>query len=142
MPCTITFSLLTESLAGNIGDDWEYTVYAKVYNPGMTGGGSLRVDEHQLAPGSTQACPPGQVVIPAGDCGTGPRVELTLTAVEADFLVDDKGSNVLSVLMECPGPGGPPFVLEPEITARVREAPGFLGGAASLKVKARLVARC
>ena len=144
MDCKITFSLVQESLAGDIGDDWKYSVQAKVFNPGLTGAGTINVPEHRLTPGTSQP-PPGPaqaVVIPAGACGTGPRVELTVNATEVDWLIDDKGSKVVTVPMECPGPGGPPFTLEPEVAVPVRESPRFLGGSATLRVKVRLVAAC
>jgi hypothetical protein len=144
MACKITFSLLEESLRGDIGDDWTYTVEAVVLNPTVTGSGMITVKEHRLRPGSTQAVPGAMhtVAIPAGPCETGAHVELTLRAREVDFLVDDRGSNVIMVPVECPGLNGPPFTIEPEIEARVREAPGFLGGEATLTVKARLVSTC
>jgi len=144
MECKITFSLVLESLVGDIGDDWEYSVQAKVFNPGLTGAGTIGIPEHQLAPGRSQP-PPGagqSVVIPAGACGTGPRVELTVNATEVDWLIDDHGSNVIVVPMECPGPGGPPFTIQPEISVVVRESPRFFGGSATLKVKVSLVAAC
>lgn len=99
MSCKITMSLVTESLAGNIGDDWEYSVEAKVFNPGLTGAGTINVPEHQLIPGSTQAPPGGgrAVSITAGNCATGPRVALTVDATEVDWLIDDHDSNVLNV---------------------------------------------
>lgn len=144
MECKITFSLVLESLVGDIGDDWEYSVQAKVFNPGLSGVGTISVPEHQLTPGTSQAPPgPGQAVeIPAGACGTGPQVELTVNATEVDWLIDDEGSNVIVVPMECPGPGGPSFTIEPEISVRVRESPRFLSGSATFKVRVRLVATC
>jgi hypothetical protein len=145
MECKITFSLILESLVGDIGDDWKYSVRAEVLNPGPTGAGTINVPEHRLTPGTSQLPPGvGQIVIPAGACGTGPRVKLTLNATEVDFLIDDKGSNTITVPMECPGPGGGTFTLapDPEIQVSVRESPGILGGAATLKVKVRLVAAC
>lgn len=144
MACKISFSLVLESLTGDIGDDWEYSVQAKVFNSALTGAGGISIPEHRLTPGTSQQPPgPVQVIeIPAGDCGTGPRVELTVTATEVDWAVDDHGSNVMVVPMECPGPGGPAFIIEPEIAVRVREAPRFLGGVAVFRVKVRLVASC
>ena len=144
MACKIAFSLLQESLRGDIGDDWAYTVEAVVLNPAVTGSGTITVDEHRLRPGTTQAVPGAMqaVVIPAGPCASGARVELTLRAREVDFLVDDRGSNVIMVPVECPAVNGPPFTIEPEIEARVREAPGFLGGEATLTVRVRLVSTC
>lgn len=144
MKCQITLDLVSESLDGDIGDDWAYSVEAKVFNPGLTGAGTISVPEHTLKPGSSQGSPGRNlaVKIPAGACGTGPKVELTLNATEVDLILDDEGSNVIQVPMECPGPGGPPFTLEPEIVAKVLENPNFLGGAAKLTIKVRLTATC
>lgn len=144
MACVITLSLLQESLSGDIGNDWEYKVRADMVDPMVFGSGVIEVPEHLLRPGVTQAPPdPARSVeLEAGDCGAEVRVRLTLEATEVDWLVDDQGSNVLVITVECPPPGSAPKVFEPEISARVREAPGFQGGPAVLRVKVRLVARC
>ena len=143
MACEIVFSLLTESVTGDIGDDWEYTVRAEVRNPMVISTGGISCPEHKLTPGTTQPAPnTGAVVIRAGECGTGPTVRLVLHAKEVDLLVDDKGSNELIVPMECPGPGGAPWTIEPEIVARVKERPALKPKEATLRIKVRLTARC
>jgi hypothetical protein len=145
MPCTVTFTLLQESLTGDVGNDWHYTVRADMIDPMVFGSGTIEVPEHLLRPGSTQIPPNADqaVELDGGEhCGGETRVRFTLEATEVDFLVDDHGSNVLVVPVECPAPGGEPITTEPEISARVKEAPGFQGGVAVLKVKVRLVARC
>ncbi len=142
MDCTITFSLLSESLTGDIGEDWEYKVEARVFNPGLTGAGVVTVREHKLSPGTTQPIPASieSIVLPAGPCNTGPVVELILQAREIDWLIDDGGSSLIRVPLECPGPGGPSNIIEPEISVRVREVPSIRRRFATLRVQVRLVA--
>ena len=142
MDCAITFSLLSESLAGDIGEEWEYSVEARVFNPELTGAGVITVAEHRLRPGTSKPIPAfiESIVLPAGPCNTGPVVELILRARELDWLIDDDGSNLIRVPVECPGPGGPSNIIEPEISARVREVPSIRGRFATLKVQVRLVA--
>jgi hypothetical protein len=144
MTCKITLSLVSESLTGDVGNDWAYSLKADMLDPLVFGSGIFQVTEHLLRPGSTQE-PPNQgraIQLDAGECGAEVRVRLTLEATEVDFLVDDHGSNVLVVPVMCPAPGGEPISIEAEIAARVKEAPGFQGGVAELRVKVRLVARC
>ena len=144
MPCLITMTLLQESLTGDIGNDWQYTVRADMVDPMVFGSGVLQVREHLLRPGATQAPPdPDQSMeLEAGECGGETRVRLTLEATEVDWLMDDTATNVLMVTVPCPVPGSEPIVLEPEIAARVKEAPSLVGGPAVLRIKLRLVARC
>lgn len=144
MECKITFSILSEGLTGDIGDDWEYTVTARVFTPALTSVGTITIDEHRLEPGITQQ-PPGGVqgiTLRGGLCGETPRVELTVKAREIDWLFDDDGSHQISVELPCPGPAAPSVTLEPEIAVRVRETPKLLGGSATIRIKVRLVATC
>lgn len=144
MTCRITLSLIQESLTGDVGNDWAYSVRADMLDPMVFGSGTILVPEHLLRPGTAQP-PPSQgraIQLDAGDCGTEVRVRLTLEATEVDFFVDDHGSNVLVVPVECPAPGGEPYTIEVDIAARVKEAPGFQGGVAELSVKVKLVGRC
>jgi len=159
MACMITVSVVEESVAGNIGDDWKYSIAAKAIDPAGTavetrpaagrlsapvyGSGRIAVPEHLLKPGATQ--PPPQaagVKIPAGPCGTRVRVELTLEATEVDWLVDDPGTQKTTVAVDCPGSGKPPSTVETSISVTVREHPKLLGGEATFTVKLRLVANC
>jgi hypothetical protein len=144
MTCKITLSLVSESLTGDVGNDWTYSVRADLLDPLVFGSGTISVPEHLLRPGTTQAPPnPGRAIqLSAGDCGASVSVRLTLEATEVDFLVDDHGSNVMVIPVECPGPGGEPYTVDAEIAARVKEAPGFQGGVAELRIKVKLVARC
>ena len=144
MPAKIIFSLVSESLTGDIGSEWQYLVKADTMDPMVYGSGSIEVPYHVLRPGSTQTPPNAgrAVLLEAGDCDSEVSVRLTLEATEVDWLVDDHGSNTVVVPVRCPKPGDEPTATEPSITARVREAPGYHGGVAELKVKVRLVARC
>jgi hypothetical protein len=63
-------------------------------------------------------------------------------AREVDLLVDDKGSNETVIPMECPGPGGAPYIIEPTIAVQVKESPGLRKAGATLTIKVRLTARC
>ena len=144
MPCNVTLTLLQESLTGDVGSDWQYTVRADMVDPKVFGSGSIGVPSHKLRPGATQAPPNAgeELALEAGECGGKVGVRLTPQATELDWLVDDHGSNVLVVQVKCPAPGGEPITTDAEIAARVREAPVSTGGVAVLKVKVRLVARC
>jgi hypothetical protein len=159
MGCTITVSVVEESVAGNIGDDWKYSITAKAVNPAGTttpipatagrivaheyGSGKIAVPEHLLKPGTSQ--PPPKVAgvkIAAGPCGTRVHVELTLAATEVDWLVDDPGTQKTTVAVDCPGSGKPPASVDTSISVTIREHPKLLGGEATFTVKLRLVASC
>lgn len=144
MPAEITLSLVQESLTGDVGNDWQYTVKADLIDPLVFGSGVIEVHEHLLRPGATQAPPESThpVALAAGDCGAETRLRLTLEATEVDWLIDDNASNVTMITVQCPAAGAEPTVAEHEIEARVREAPGFQGGLAVLKLKLRVTARC
>jgi hypothetical protein len=159
MGCMITVSVVEESVTGNIGDDWKYSIAAKAVNPAGTtppipamagrivaheyGSGRIAVPEHLLKPGTSQ--PPPKVAgvkIAAGPCGTRVRVELTLEATEVDWLVDDPGTQKATVAVDCPGSGKPPSSVDTSISVTIREHPKLLGGEATFTVKLRLVAAC
>jgi hypothetical protein len=143
MACEIVFSLVQEFLAGDIGDDWEYSVLAEVRNPTVVSSGEIRCPEHKLTPGTNQPPPNSSaIVLRAGDCGTSPSVRLVIHAKEVDLLVDDKGSNETIIPMECPGPGGAPYIIDPTISVHVKERPSLRPAGATLTIKVRLVARC
>ena len=143
MPCKIIFSLVRESLSGDVGSEWEYVVKADLMDPMVFGSGQIEVPYHVLRPGSTQAPPNAgrAVMLDAAEGGAETSVRLTLEAKEVDWLVDDHGSNVQVISVNCPAPGAEPVATEASISARVREAPGFQGGSAVLTIKVRMVAR-
>ena len=144
MSSQITLTLLQESLSGDIGSDWKYQLKADLIDPLVFGSGLIEVSEHLLRPGATQAPPESThpITLAAGDCGAETRLRLTLEATEVDWLIDDNASNVSMITVRCPAPGAEPTVAEHEVAARVREAPGFQGGLAVLKLKVRVVAEC
>ena len=144
MPCTILMTVVRESLEGDIGDDWTYTVGATVLNPTVVGTGDISVEEHTLSPGTTQEPPQPtrSLSLPAGPCGKQARVQLKLVAREVDALVDDTGDSSTSVSLTCPAADGPPIYVEQDIAVKVYEEPRVLGGEATLTVSVQLVASC
>ena len=144
MDCKIRFSIVSEGLTGDIGDDWEYSVTARVYNPTLSSVGTISVDEHRLEPGTTQRPPVGAqgITLRGGPAGSSVRVELSVRAREVDWIFHDDGSDQISVDLYCPAADEPPVTLEPEIAVSVRETPRIFGGTARLKIKVRLVASC
>jgi hypothetical protein len=144
MACKITYWVEQESVAGDVGNDWSYSVIARVYNPTLLGAGELRQHEHRLDPGSSSP-PPNRkrVQLPAGESGSSPAVLLVLSATEVDWLSDDTATNQMVIVLQCPEPGAPPLVREVDITVRVTESSRivkfFTGDkAADLTVKVKL----
>ena len=145
MACTITISLVEESVEGDIGDDWTYSVAATVYDAAdaILGSGRIAVPEHILKPGASQPPPqPAGVKIFAGECDARVHVELVLQAAEVDWLVDDPARQKILVPLECPGAGKAPVTTEATISVKVRESPQVLRGEAVFNVTLRLVATC
>ena len=144
MGCKVTVSLLAERQDGPIGDDWRYSVEAKVFNQGLQGKGVIKVPKHTLSSGHTQAPPgpPAPMELSAGSCGEDVLVRLTVNAAEVDWLISDKGSGSLDVNLRCPGPGEPRAIKEVDITVGVRESPGITGETSIFKSTIRIVAEC
>jgi hypothetical protein len=145
MACTITISLVEESVQGDIGDDWKYSITATARDPedAITGTGRISVAEHVLKPGTAQPPPtPAGVKISGGECGTRVHVELAVQATEVDWLVDDPASQKVLVAIECPGAGKPPVTSDASISVKVRESPQVLRGEATFQVRLRLTATC
>jgi hypothetical protein len=156
----ITLSVVEESVTGNIGDDWKYSIAARALDPAGTsletkpaaasrlaapvyGAGRIVVPEHLLKPGASQPPPKAAgVKFPAGPCGTRVRIELTLEATEVDWLVDDPGTQKTTVAVDCPASGKFPVTVDTSISVTIREHPKLLGGEATFSVKLRLVASC
>ena len=149
MACKITYWVEEESLVGDVGNDWSYSVIARVYNPTLLGAGEIRQPEHRLDPGTT-GLPPNRkrVELPAGASGSSPAVLLVLSATEVDWLSDDTASNQMVIVLQCPEPGATPLVREVDIAVRVTESSRivkfFKGAAASadLTVKIKLELTC
>lgn len=146
MTCRVKFSILSEGVSGDIGNDWAYTLQAAVYNPGLQSTGQIKVDEHLLEPDTTQA-PPNSVAVElrAGPCGSAARISLQLKAREVDWLIDDTHPDrdgQRTIPIECPGPGGGTTTLDEEIAVQIKERPGLGGGSATFAIKVRLEAVC
>lgn len=144
MGCKLTMSLLEERQDGPIGDDWRYTVEAKVFNQGLTGKGKISVPKHNLRSGQPQQPPgpPEPVVIDGGNCGDEVLVRVQVNATEVDWLISDKGSGSMDVGLKCPGAGAPPVTKDFDVSVGVRESPGFSGETSIFKISIRLVAEC
>jgi hypothetical protein len=130
------FTVLSESLTGNIGDDWKYSLEVQVYGSGagshaMISEGTLEVPEHPLAAGATQAPPgpPAPLVLAAGEAGGEIRVELRLKAVEVDVMMNDTGEKTASFKATCPQAGAAAVTQEREISVGVEEEPTGIGTA-------------
>ena len=143
MACTISISLVSEHVDGEIGNDWKYSLSAEAV--GMDGSDSARLDvpQHKLSPGLTSVPPNREAVtLRGGDCGTPTRVVLTLVASEVDWVFSDTGEQSVTVELSCPGTDQEPIRLEREIAAHVEERPRMLGGSANLLIKVRLITHC
>jgi hypothetical protein len=148
MPCTIKVWVAEETVTGDIGNDWSYSLVARVYNPTLMGAGEIRQPEHRLEAGSSSP-PPNRkrIELPGGDSGSSPAVLLILTATEVDWLMDDTATNQMVVVVNCPPPGAPPLVREIDIAVRVAESSrivAFFKGhtSANLTVKVKLEVAC
>lgn len=144
MACKVTMTLLTESQQGNIGDDWKYSIEAKVFNQGLKGTGSVSVRKHTLSSGATQEPPgpPAPIEVAAGEGGAELMIRLTLHATEVDFFKSDSGETQVNFHMPSPSPGAPPITRETEVSVGVRESPGLMDETAVLTIALRLVASC
>ena len=130
MPSALTVTVLTESQEGTIGDDWKYTLEAKVYSGALQGKDQISVAKHNLGSGVTQEPPgpPAPMVIPAADPGSEIQVDLRLLAEEVDLLRNDTGEKPMSFSMTCP-PAGETLIDEREISVGVSENPSGSGNA-------------
>lgn len=145
MSCKVMISVISERVVGDIGDDWAYVIDASAWNAGVEqSAGTITVDEHRIVPGAAAKAPTRAqgVTLEAGDCGTAARVVIKVAATEVDWLVDDAGSDEVTIPVECPGPGGPRTTLTHDMAFEVEEAPGFLGGNAEFQLKLSIVAWC
>ncbi len=140
----VTMSIISEHQVGKIGDDWKYTVSAKVFNEGLKGSGSIDIKKHTLGNDVTQEPPgpPAPVEMPAGDGGGELMIRITLNATEVDFFKSDSGENTIDYRMHCPAPGEGPLEHEVDVSVGVRESPGFVENASVLTIKLKFVAEC
>lgn len=144
MGCKVTMTILSERQDGPIGDDWRYTIEAKVFNQGLTDKGKVKVPKHTLSSGVTQdpPGPPEPLVLNAGACGEEVLVRLQVDATEVDWLIHDKGTGTMDMNIRCPTEGAAPIIKEVEVSVGVRESPGLSGETSIFRVNIRLVAEC
>lgn len=143
MGCSVRMRVVEESLNGDIGDDWEYSVEAKVYNPASAttpvSEGTMRVPRHKISPGSSQVPPDGtgSLTLDAGPCGTAARVDLTFTATELDLIADDTETDSRGLTVACPGAGEAPHkaVYRPRLTVRESGGDGIAALTLTLEVE-------
>jgi len=131
MACKIAISLLSESQEGTIGNDWKYSVEAKVFSGPLTGEGAIQVRKHRLDSGKTQVPPgpPEDLVLPAGEAGDRIHVALRFNVAEVDLFKNDTGEATASLKLTCPPAGGAAVVEEREISIGVDEEPSGIGHA-------------
>ncbi len=137
----VTFSVLTESHEGPIGEDWRYWIEAKVFNQGLQGQGTIKVEKHCLPSGTTQEPPgpPAAVEMSAGDYNNQFKIKLTLEATEVDLFRNDVGKTDIDLNFDCPKPGEDPRTYDKEISVGVVESPGITGETSIITLKVRLV---
>ena len=140
----VTYSVLTESHVGPIGEDWRYWIEAKVFNQGLQGQGTIKVAKHSLPDGTTQEPPgpPAPVEISAGDYNNQIKIKLTLEATEVDLFRNDVGKTDIDLYLDCPKPGEKSRVYDKEISVGVVESPGITGETSILTLKVRFVLCC
>ena len=131
MASTLTISLLSESQKGTIGNDWKYSLEAKVFSGGLKGKGTISVPKHTLDSGKTQAPPgpPQPLEIAAGEPGAEISLDLRLSVAEVDLLRNDTAEKTHSFKLTSPAAGGSPLVEERELTIGVSEEPSGIGNA-------------
>ena len=140
----VTFSVLTESHEGPIGEDWRYWIEAKVFNQGLQGQGTIKVEKHSLPSGTTQEPPgpPAAIEMSAGDYNNQLKIKLTLEATEVDLFRNDVGKTDIDLNLDCPKPGEYPRTYDKEISVGVVESPGITGETSIVTLKVRLVLSC
>jgi len=145
MTCYVMVSVISESVTGDIGDDWKYTITGTTTgDDGLPQHGSLTQDEHEIEPGAEAQDPPKPIgfTLNAGECGGVANIALTIKATEVDWLFDDTGSTTRTVTINCPGPGAPRNSKTEDVSLTVKENPAILGGQAKLNLKLSIVAYC
>lgn len=126
MACKLTVAILSESQEGNIGNDWKYTLEARVFSGPLTGEGSISVPKHELKSGKRQTPPgpPEPLSLNAGQAGDTIKIDLKLIATEVDLLRNDTGEHSVSIHMDCPDDGESTVTREMELSVGVTESPG------------------
>lgn len=144
MTCTLTMTLISETQAGDIGEDWKYDLAAKVFNDKLEGEARVSVAKHNLPPNVVREPhgAPGPVELFSGECEDQLLVRMQLTATEVDMFVNDVGKASKDLRIECPGPGGGKVTKEVDIAAGVRESPGIVPKNAVFTVRIRFTLTC
>jgi hypothetical protein len=144
MTCTLTMTLISETQEGKIGEDWKYSLAAKVFDGDLDGEGTISVEKHKLPSGAIREPfgSPAPVTVFSGECNTSLLVRMQLTATEVDMFVDDIGKAERELRIDCPGPGGGKVTKEVDIAAGVRESPGILPKSAVFTVRVRFTLAC
>lgn len=140
MASKVTLILVSESQQGNIGNDWKYTLHAKVYNEDLKGEGSIEVKKHMLSSGQTQQPPgpPEALVMDAGNSGKELCIKLNLKATEVDLFKNDSGEHSVTLTMNTPASGAAAITVNSEISVGVRESPGIVDQSAVMTLKLQL----
>jgi hypothetical protein len=138
----VTVSVISERQDGKIGDDWRYEVEARVFNQGLKGKGTIKVEKHTLASGVTMEPhgSPDALVLDVGEGGSELKVWLKLIATEVDLFRNDTGESDLNFSLVCPSPGETAIVVEKEISCGVTEKPVLADNTSIFTVLVRLVA--
>lgn len=145
MTCTLTMALISEAQEGNIGEDWTYSLAAKVFDGDLDGEASISVPKHNLPSGVVREPHgrPAPVTLFSGECQTGLLVRMQLTATEVDLFVNDVGKVEKEVRIACPGPSAGKATKEVDLAAGVRESPHLLPKkTAVFTVRVRLTLAC
>jgi hypothetical protein len=143
MGCKIGVSLISERVDGDIGDDWEYDVEARILDHPGSQSGRIEVERHTLTSGVIRELPGiHSTELDGGPCGSDARLELHLQAREIDWVFSDVGNHKTTISVACPGPGAEALEISREVAVRVEEKPLVLGGAATLVLMVRITASC
>ena len=144
MTCTLTLTLISETQAGEIGEDWKYTLDIKVFNENLIGEATVSVPKHNLPSGVVREPhgSPDPVVLFSGDCAQTMLVRMKLTATEVDMFVNDVGKATKELSIERPGPGTEKVTKEVDIDVKVKESPGIIPKTAVFTARVRLTLTC
>ena len=137
----VTISVLSESQEGDIGDDWRFSLAVKVFNQGLKDEGVIKVKKHILPAGVVQD-PPGPLaplVLSGGDADGEILIRLALTATEVDLFQNDTGTVESDMVCPCPSVEDRITAHQTELSAGVRESPGFLNQVSVFTLKLRVV---
>lgn len=144
MTCSLTMTLISETQAGEIGDDWKYEITAKVFNSKLEGEATVSVPKHNLPSGVVREPhgSPAPVPLFSGECSGELLVRIHLKATEVDLFVNDVGEASKDLAIDCPGPGGGKVTKEIDVDVGVRESPGIVPKTAVFTSRIRFTLVC